>query len=334
MRVLYLMTSAPPPLHGTDAVFQEVAALRKAVPGELFNLCPRTTPGAFYPPQLLGLHLLPALRQAEKRCDVTHIYFSVPYYFPLLRFMRNPVVFTAVASLAGRPPPAHIDRLNGLRHIAVSNQRDADILRGWGLSNGAVVPPAIDVSIRKAPALSPDRDITLLMASAPWTEEQFDTKGVDALLDAAARDSSIKLILLWRGLFEESLRARIARLDIEDQVEVVTDHVDINDYLQRAHAAVLLAKRSDIVKAYPNSLMEALLASRPVIVTEALPIADYVRKKDCGIVAQGVTGAAILEALKALRDRYQALTGNARAIEAAEFSREAMVETYRAVYEL
>ena len=76
-------------------------------------------------------------------------------------------------------------------------------MKSWGLPNVSIVPPAVDAPHLHAERLDLGREITLLMASAPWTEEQFDTKGVDALLQAAAFDRSVKLILLWRGQFLE-----------------------------------------------------------------------------------------------------------------------------------
>jgi len=334
MSVLFLLTSPEPVIEGTDAVFQEVAALKEAVGGEAVNLCPRKRPGEPFPPQLFGFQKLPRLWQAEKRCQINHLYFSVPYLFPVLRFLKNPVVFTIAASLAGRSPPAHIECLNALRRLVVSNERDAAVLRSWGMTNYAVVPPAIDAPELAPQALPLGREITLLMASAPWVEEQFDTKGVDVLLEAVARDPSIKLILLWRGLLLDELKARIIKLGVGNRVEVVPGRVDIGDYLKRAHATVLLPKRSDIVKAYPHSLIEALLAGKPVILTDALPMADYVRQTECGIVTGNVDAVSFLEAVEGLRRRYGTLAQNARAIEPDEFSTAAMVEKYRDIYRI
>lgn len=334
MSVLYLLTSPAPVIEGTDAVFQEVATLKEALGGETINLCPRRRPGAPFPPQFLGFHKLPQLRQAERRRRVSHLYFSVPYFFPVLRFLKNPIVYTVVASLADRSPPAHIDRLNALHGVVVSSERDAAVLRSWGLSNCTVVPPAINVPGLRPLSLPLDGDLTLLMASAPWVEEQFDTKGVDMLLGAVAKNPAIKLILLWRGLLFDELKARIAKLGVTDRVEVVPGRVEIRDYLKRAHATVLLAKRSDIVKAYPHSLIESLLAGKPVILTEALPMADFIRQRDCGIVAPGTDVPSVLSAAESLRSRYEALAENARAIESRVFSKPAMIESYRALYGL
>ena len=48
--------------------------------------------------------------------------------------------------------------------------------------------------------MSAGRDFVLLAGSAPWTREQFHSKGVDALLKVAQQVPSLRLIFLWRGL--------------------------------------------------------------------------------------------------------------------------------------
>jgi glycosyltransferase involved in cell wall biosynthesis len=329
---LYLLTSPKPRIDGTDAVFQEVECLKTAFAGEVLNLCPRKVLGAPYPPPLFGFHNLPALFAAERRCELSHLYFSVPYFFPVLNLLRKPIVYTVVASVANRAKPANVKRLNSLHRIVVSDVRNAAILRSWGLSNCAIVPPGIDAS-RVTPRILPIEDeVTLLMASAPWVEEQFDSKGIDVLLDGIATVSKLRLILLWRGHLLEELLQRIDRRGIADRVEVVSQHVNVNDYLKKAHAAVLLAKRGDIVKSYPHSLIESLLAGKPVILTEALPMSDYVKNNRCGIVVDEVGTGPFIAAVQDLTNRYGELAHNARQIDSDAFSAQAMVEGYRNLY--
>jgi glycosyltransferase involved in cell wall biosynthesis len=334
MSVLFLLTSPKPVVEGTDAVFQDVSMLREAVKGEVVNLYPRSVPGSAFPQALYGFHALPALRRAERRCKVNHIFFSVAYPFPVLRVLRNPTVYTVVASLAGRAKPHNIERLRALRRIVVSNERDLEVLRSWGLSNGSIIPTGIDMTGLVPAMLDLGDELTLLMASAPWVSEQFDTKGIDILLEAVARDRAIKLILLWRGLLLDELRERISRLGINDRVEVVTERIAIADYLKRAHATVLLAKRCDIVKAYPHSLLESLLCGKPVILSEKLPMADYVQQNDCGVVVDEIHTAGFLAAVNDLRRSYDRLAGNAQAIDRNRFSTRAMIESYGELYGL
>ena len=171
------------------------------------------------------------------------------------------------------------------------------------------------------------------MASAPWVEHQFDEKGVDTLLDAAARLPNLKLVLLWRGLLQEELLARIARRGIDDRVEIVSGRVNINDYLKRVHATVLLVKRSDIVKAYPHSLLESLVAGKPVILSNALPMADYVRRHSCELVLETVDVDALVAAVGRLQSQYGDLARRARSIDAHDFSEATMIANYREIYQ-
>lgn len=334
MSVLYLLTSPEPAIEGTDATYQEVSALRRAFDGKTLNLCPRSVPGLPFPPQLFGFHRLDALRRLERQCEINHLYHSVPYPFPILRFLRNPIVYTVLTSLrhVGRPPS--LQRLASLRSIVVSNARDADILKSWGLSNYAVVPPAIDTAGLGKNALPLRNELTLLMASAPWVEDQFDLKGIDALLDAVVHDGALRLILVWRGLLLEELVKRVERRGIGDRVEIVTERVDIGDYLKRAHAAVLLAKRGDIVRAYPHSLLESLVAGKPIILSASLPMADYVRQEDCGIVLETVSQHTLSEAIQTLRARYAELARQAQLTKAHAFSTSALIDRYREIYRL
>ncbi len=135
MAVLYLLTSPPPLMEGTDAVFQEVTSLRESVPSEALNLCPRRDSWCALSPATAGLPSAAGALAGRETMPDHHLYFSVPYFFPVLRFLRNPIVYTVVASLAGREKPAHVDRLSALRRLVVSNQRDAEVLQSWGLSN-------------------------------------------------------------------------------------------------------------------------------------------------------------------------------------------------------
>ncbi len=329
MSVLFLLTSPPPKIEGTDAVFQEVSALREAVNGETLNIYP---PGAFFPQQLFGFHVLHKLKKLETRCRINHLYFSVPYFFPVLRFMRNPVIYTVVAGLGGRRRPSNLAGLASLHRIVVSNERDADALKSWGLTNVGIVQPGIDTSRVTSGTLSLGNEVTLLMASAPWVEEQFSSKGVDVLLEAVAQSTTVRLILLWRGLLLDELSSRIDRLGVHDRVEVVTERANVDDYLRRAHASVLLAKRGDIVKAYPHSLIESLVAGKPVILTDALPMADYVRRQDCGVVLDEVNVPAVLRGVEDLKARYAILATNARLIEPDVFSKAGMIKSYKLIY--
>src|ERR1700737_4086906 len=107
MSILYLLTAPPPRFEGTDAVWQEVVALRDAFDGKALNLSPLSPPARRFPKQLFGLHKIRELRALERQCEVNHVFFSMLYPFPILWLLGNPIFYTVAGSLdASKKPPA------------------------------------------------------------------------------------------------------------------------------------------------------------------------------------------------------------------------------------
>jgi glycosyltransferase involved in cell wall biosynthesis len=334
MSVLYLVTTPPPVFEGTDAVLQEVAALRHAFEGQILNLCPLKTSTRRFPKQLFGLHKIRDIREQEGRCKIDHLYFPAPYSFPVLRLLRNPVFYTVTASLNMKKRPSALSQLAKLARIIVSSERDADALKSWGLTNYAIVQPGIDSSGITPGTLPLGRELTLLMASAPWNSRQFELKGIDLLLAAAAGLPFLRLILLWRGILADDLARRVERLKIEGRVEIVNRRVELHDYLARAHATVLLARDGGIVRSFPHSLMESLAAGKPVLLSHAIAMSDYVSRHRCGVVVHDMTVPALSAAIELLRHNYVEMAGSATQIGPDAFPIESMVESYRGLYRL
>lgn len=332
MSILYLLTAPPPPIPGTDAVFNEVAALQAEFGGETMNLFPSMLPGRRYPSALFGLHAIPQLRRAETGHQITHVYFPVLRWLPVLGLLKNPIVYTVSASLDPAKPPARLERLKRLARIVVSNDRDADTLRSWGFSNFDIIPTSIDAAAVSRTPTALGRDLIVLMASAPWHPRHFDTKGVDLLLEATARTPDLRLILLWRGMLQAELAERITRFGLQRRVEVINEKAPIDRYLARSHATVLLAKERFVVKAYPHSLLESLFGGKPVLLSDKIPMADFVRRHGCGIVVDELTVPAVVKALVQLRRSYDTLAQNTEALPLENFSWQSMAAAHRAMY--
>jgi glycosyltransferase involved in cell wall biosynthesis len=334
MSILYLLTAPPSVFEGTDAVLQEVDALYQAFGGKILNINPLRASTRHVPKQLLGLHRIKTIRELERQCKINHLYFPTPYFLPILRVLRNPVFYTVTASLDAQKIPPARTQLKKLDRIIVSSERDAGVLERWGLTNYVIIPPAIGTS-RIVPTPVPlGRELILLMASAPWIGRQFELKGIDLLLATAARLSFLRLVLLWRGVLADELLRRVQRLNIESRVEIVNRKVDVNEHLARAHAAVLLARDGRIVRSFPHSLMESLVAGKPVLLTRAIAMSDYVSKHRCGVVVREMSVEALSSAIDILRRDYAELAGNALRIGPGSFSIETMRDNYRRVYGL
>lgn len=332
VRILFLMTAPPPALEGTEAVVQEAEALRSRFGGEIEFLVPGTRPRRGLPRLLYGLHRLRSLRRLDHEMDLHHVYHAELYPFPVLRFLRRPVVYTVVSSLApGRIPPP--ESLNRLRVIAVPAPRDQALLVERGLARVEVVPAGIDTSQFEFVPIAGEGRFVLLAGSAPWTRGQFYSKGVDALLEVARQITSLRLVLLWRGWLLEDLRRKIQSVGLGDRVEVLTERVDVNQVLRRVHAAVVLADTAELVKAYPHSLLEALACGRPVIVSECIGMSDYVRRVGCGRVVAGVNPSDLRLQIEELRHDYGRCQDRARRHGMRDFSRERVLEAYGRLYE-
>jgi glycosyltransferase involved in cell wall biosynthesis len=331
MSILFHLTVPRPPQPELDAVVQEVEALKAGFGGEIVHLNPSQRPGSLYPERLYGLHRLLYLRRQETTIQLHHVYNSHLFYFPYMKWLQRPIVYSVTAGLRPQRPGA----LKGLRRLAaivVSSERDRTRLFGWGLKNVNVVQPGIDVSRFDPVPPPPDSGFTLLAGSAPWSEAQFHSKGVEALLAAAKARSDLRLVFLWRGVLFEEMQARVAQYGLEDRVEVINEWVDVNEVLARVHAAVVLADDPTLVKAFPHSLLEALAVGRPVLVSRALPMADYVDDKGCGQVVAAVSPREVLKALAQLEARYEICQAAASEAGKDSFSKEALVESYGQLY--
>ncbi len=332
MNISFLMTSPEPAWPEADAVFQEVAALRAAWGGTTLNLFPLARPNRWFPRAWYGRHCRAALAAADAGADVHQVYYATLCPFPALRALRRPIIYRVSAGLGQARAPAALDVFRGWRRIVVSNERDLATLQAWGLANVTMVRPAIDR--RCAPAAPPppaDRGFVLLAGSAPWIPRQFHTKGFDALLEAVRRRPDLRLVCLWRGLWHDEICRRVRRLGLANRVEVLNERVAVGPVLARCHAAVVLAATPSLVKAYPHSLLEALSAGRPVLVSQAIPMADFVAARACGAVVERITPEAILGAVDAVRAGYATMAGNALTA-AADFDRPAMLAAWAQVY--
>ncbi|RIK56286.1 MAG: hypothetical protein DCC57_03595 [Chloroflexi bacterium] len=208
-------------------------------------------------------------------------------------------------------------------------------LQAWGLDNVHLQRPGIDTTRFTHHPLTPavGAALRVVVASAPWTPAQFASKGFDTLLAVAQQMPELHLTLLWRGVLVDEIRARVAAAGIGAQVEVIDGPADMNAVLSRAHAAALLATRPGLVKSFPHSLLDALAAGKPVLISRAIPMADYVAKTGCGVVVDSVTPQAVYAGLIALRDGYESCRRAAETVGRRDFSQSAALDAAAAIYQ-
>lgn len=330
MNILYLLPILPPKMPACEAISQEISTLRDHFGGGLVYINPNQHSPIYLPRLVFGFHKLRQLRTLEASLDLYHIYNPDPFPFPILRVLRRPIVYSLTGGVRRRP---NVPFLASVAAVTVTDKNSLERLKSWGVDNATLVRPGIDTSRFTRSPLPLGSEIRLMVGSAPWTRAQFRTKGVDALLAATQRLPQLHLIFLWRDVLVEEMDRRVRRMHLEKQITVLNRRVDVNKVLARVHASVTLAAAPDIVKAYPHSLMESLASGKPVLVSQAIPMADYVRQTGCGQVVEQVTPAAILTAIESLSDEYESLQQSAQQVGRRAFSLEQMITSYGGIYE-
>lgn len=336
MRVLYLLPILPPKIPAAEAISQEIELLRTQHPGPLVYINPNIHRPTWLPriPRLFfGWHKLAALWQMERDRDIDlhHFYNPDPFAYPVLRWLRKPVVY----SLSGGLTP-HFKHDYFARMGAITTLSDADqqTLQQRGLRNVFRVRPSVDATrftIHPLP-LTQDGPIRLMMASAPWTLAQFASKGIDALLAAAQRNPRLHLVLLWRGVLLDEVRRRIAAAGVAERVTVIDGLADVNAVLATVHASIVLAADAQIIKAYPQSLLDSLAAGKPILISRAIPFAQDVERFHCGQVIETVTPEAILHAFNRLIAHYPTHTTAAQTLTQSHFSPAATLASFTEAY--
>lgn len=329
MNILYIAPSGKPPVPGTDGLCTEIGYFRQSFGGDYLSMSAFRSLPPFFPVRLLGLRHSRTLKKFARSNGLIHVFFPQLVDFFVLRNLSVPVVYTITSGVEAELLPRTAPSCT----LVVSSEQEADTLRKEGFRDLHVIRPGIDLT-RITPSSPPDtdREFVILAGSAPWTEAQFGTKGFDLLLELLHRVPEVRLVCLWRGALRREWDERIQRSGLSDRVEVIGEKTDVSRVLSRCHCAVVLASQAGLVKSWPNSLMEALAAGRPVITSRAIPMSSYVEETGCGRVVEAHTIDDLADALTDIMDHYETYRAAAVAAGGADISRARMVEEYRKLY--
>jgi glycosyltransferase involved in cell wall biosynthesis len=172
-----------------------------------------------------------------------------------------------------------------------------------------------------------------MVGSAPWMKSQFQSKGIDALLETAQKMPNLRLICLWRGVLVEEMERRVRQMKLESRIEIINKKVNVNQILAGVHGSITLVTDPAIIRSYPHSLLESLAAGKPVIVSRSIPMSDYVDQNQCGSVVETVTSANIRKAIETLTEYYAKYQQNAQRIGTRDFFPQAMINSFQQVYQ-
>lgn len=331
--IQYLHTTPAPPMGGTDALYNEILALRQTFGGSIASLYPFARPSSRYPAFLFGLHRLAALRRGAAQASLNHLFASALLHLPIVYGLQNPCIYSVAGSLpAGfRLPPGRF--LRRVSSFVVSNERDFRALRERGVDNVALIRTGIDLAPFRQASRLLDGDLVLLMASAPWEKPQFVSKGIHLILQAIRQMNGVRVIFVWRDILPGHMYRLVREYGVADKVEVVNEKLHMPSFYEKIHGTILLANSPQLVKAYPHSLVESLVSGKPVVVSSQVPLSDFVQSAGCGLVLESFEAAALQAVFSKFAAEYPVLAANTLQLDRSVFSLDKMLAEYRQLYE-
>lgn len=328
----YLYTSPIPKIQGTDAVVNEIHSLKSSFGGKVESLYPFKTPNSKYPRFMFGLHSLKKILAAEKKSKYNHIFASGLFYMPIVHLLKKPIIYSLTAGINENSKIPSKEYLSKFKSIVVSNERDFSFLTGMDLKNIKLIRTGIDTSKFEESKKPIKKSLNLLMASAPWEMSQFESKGIHLLLEMIKSNQELNLIFLWRNILPQHMKVLIKEYGLEDKVKFVNRFVDTNKYFKKVHGTILLCNDSRIVKAYPHSIIESLITSKPVIVSKEIPMADFIDKNNCGVVLQKFNKEELQLAIDDFMSNYKQYVSACSELQKNSFSQKRLIEDYRNLY--
>ena len=178
--------------------------------------------------------------------------------------------------------------------------------RWWRRTKVAVIPNGIEIPPVPAPAdVDAARSQLGVVADAPTigivaalrTEKDHETL-LRAVARLAPRRPRLRLVLVGSGDREEALRAECERLGIHGQVVFAGFRPDARQLLAGLDVVALVS----VQETFPVSVLEAMAACRPVVMTRCEGVPEVVIDGETGFMVEIGDDATLAERLGRLLD--------------------------------
>jgi glycosyltransferase involved in cell wall biosynthesis len=284
-----------------------------------------------------------ARRVREERPDLvhTHMVHADVYGSIAARLARTPLVSTRHNDdryLLG--PFRHVDRLLMRRAAAIVAISEAvrvfHIRAGLPADALVTIPYGLDEPPARPSELTPEQagipaDVPLVLAIGRLIEQKDHATLLSAFARARERHPAARLAILGWGPLERATRERARMLGLDEAV-TLPGRVEPSAWLTRADVFA----HSSRWEGFGIVLLEAMLASLPIVATRASAVPEVVVDGATGLLVEPGDAAAMASALATLledpgRAAELGAAGRRRAHE--EFSVARMTERTLAVYE-
>jgi glycosyltransferase involved in cell wall biosynthesis len=267
--------------------------------------------------------------------DALHIVYPWIKFFPA-GILEN---YAAILSLTGADPteyssPHDLESIrrridSGRLAVICESEGAREVLDRCAIKARAMIPPVVRAPGRVSPPAVRREKLLCGFASSPYLPEHWEPRGVSLLLELASLSPEVDFLLAWRTEPERILR-EIKSRGLEN-VWVRAGRLDMEHFY--AEVDILLLPFSSVWgnHASPLSGVEGLLRAKPVLATEFVGIAGWLRTEGAGVVT-APTAAALHAGLLEIASRYGAFSKQARVAARRRFNSERNAAEYLPIY--
>ena len=272
----------------------------------------------------------------ERFTKISHVYGDItPWIFHKTLFKR-PIIHT-IASDKGQPVLNFLNRCN---HLVVQTRLSREKLLQAGCDPRRVHMIYPGVSLDQFAAVHTKYNGVkpkILFATAPREEHELAERGVYLLLEAARACPEIQFSLLFRKWRTSHTSIK----NIQDNLAVnPAANITITSEAVQNMAEMYLRHHFTIIpftspvggKECPNSMIESMACGIPVLVSTCVPIAEFVEKTSSGVCFDPNV-SSLLRAIDEGMSRWDSLSYNARKAAEKNFSLDAALNAYAALYD-
>ena len=215
--------------------------------------------------------------------------------------------------------------------IVANSSAAADSLLREGVPHGRISVIPNGVNLERFAFQRSVRPVRTILTVANLRREKAHEVLFGAIARVAPRHPSLRLRLAGDGPRAAELRALAASLGVADRIAFLGHREDVSALLEDADAFVLPSRS----EAFPNSVMEAMAAGLPVIVSAVGGLLELVYSGRTGVLVPVDDRAALADAIDALvmdPERAYELGQAARADIARRYSFDRMARSFEDLY--
>jgi glycosyltransferase involved in cell wall biosynthesis len=289
----------------------------------------------------------------EFRPDVIHTHnYVLRYVLPPALLHNPPVIVHTIHNIADR----EVDRVGvwlqrktfGTRvhPVVIAEEGAASFERVYGALPGAYAKPplirnGIDVARYAAAAATRERwraqqgfsaDDLLFACVARYYPQKNHRTLIEAFAAGPAQLPNARLLLAGDGHLQGEVEAQVRRLGLTSRVHFLGRRNDVDELLAASDIFAL----ASLWEGNPLSVMEAMAAGLPAVVTAVGGVPELVANEKQGLVVAPGDAAALSAAMLRLATdpAMRKAMGTAAALRAAtEFDDRNMVEAYESLYD-